>query len=108
MVFCHDGRSELFVSLPARYWVDFPYETESICIRHGGTTPRTFPPPPPLKKQSKKSKKSKKKKPKEVINVSLILLVAVTIELIPFRFQASISVNDPFILTKVSFLNDGA
>ena len=74
--FCHNGSSELFVSLPARYWIEFPYETESICIRLGGTTPRTFPPPPPLKKKSKK-------KPKEVQVVSLVLLVVVTMELIP-------------------------
>jgi len=54
------------------YWIDFPYATESISIRDGGTTPRTFLPPPTPKK---------KKKPAIII-------------------PGPICVSDPFIVTK--------
>lgn len=47
--------------IPARYWMEFPYETESISIRHGGSTPR-IPEEPRKKKISKNSKKKKKLK----------------------------------------------
>jgi hypothetical protein len=36
-----------------RYWADFPYETESISIRDGGTSPRIEPPPRTPKKNKK-------------------------------------------------------
>lgn len=53
--FCIDGSIVNYSSyyLP-RYWTDFPYETESISIRDGGTAPRTFTAPPTPKKKSKK------------------------------------------------------
>jgi len=53
------------------YWINFPYETESVSIRDGGTIPRTFEIPP--------TKKNKPPKP-------LII--------------APMSLSDPFILTK--------
>jgi hypothetical protein len=59
--------------IPARYWIDFPYETESISIRHGGTTIRTFPPP----------EISKKKKKKKIIDIVGLIFLFVTIELTP-------------------------
>ena len=68
-----NGSSELFVLISARYWTDFPYDTESISIRDGGTTPRTFPPPRPTKK---------KKKPAVITIVGLIYLLSL-IELTP-------------------------
>jgi len=56
------------------FWINFPYETESISIRDGGTIPRTFPIP-----TTKKEKRKAKTKPITV---------------------APMSVCDPFILTK--------
>lgn len=66
----HNGSSD-YCLIPARFWIDFPYKTESISIRHGGTAPR-----PTTTSNDSKPKKQ---------HVGLILLV-VAIELTPFPF----------------------
>jgi hypothetical protein len=79
-----------------RFWINFPYETETISIRDGGTKFRD-----PTKSKKKVSKKKKKAARKDVIVRGFdFITLLITLP----RVQAPISVADPFILSKVGLL----